>query len=87
MGSGPTLLGDTKFTTVGSGPRPEELKTVEVWSLEVPDEDSGTGSGETIVVGSGEKTAVGLGPSSGLTVDSDIGPEREEEERDTMTQP
>lgn len=49
---------------------------------------SGTGSGETTVVGSGEKTVVGLGPSSGLTVDSDIGPGREEEEeRDTMRQP
>ena len=47
--------------------------------------DSGTGSGETAVVGSGEKTAVGLGPSSGLTVDSDMGPGREE--RDTMRQP
>lgn len=76
---------------------------MEVWSVEVPDEVSGTGSGETTVVGSGEttvvgswettvvgsgeKTAVGLGPTSGLMVDSDIGPERERRKRDTMTQP
>lgn len=83
------MTGEVERTTVGSGPRPEEAKDVEVWSGEVPPGMvSGTGSGETTVVGSGEKTVVGLGPSSGLTVDSDIGPGREEEEeRDTMRQP